>query len=83
MALRKKLTVEEALTLMPELFDDDTFNEADIYLDPPSNEVTDEDSSREDCIDMNNLTGGQLRAKAVVTLWRKHPDKQIIGESDQ
>ncbi|GFS77487.1 piggyBac transposable element-derived protein 3 [Nephila pilipes] len=67
---------------MAELSDDDTFNLADIYLDPPSNEVIDEDCGKEDCIDMNNLTGGPLRANLVVNLWRIHQDKQIIGESD-
>ncbi|GFT09862.1 hypothetical protein NPIL_432631 [Nephila pilipes] len=73
--------VEETLALMAELSDDDTFIEVDIYLDPPSNKVTDEDSGKEDWIDMNNLIGCQLRANAVVTLRRKHQDKQTIGES--
>ncbi|GFT06206.1 hypothetical protein NPIL_603711, partial [Nephila pilipes] len=76
------LTVEEALALMAELCDDDIFNETDFYLDPLSNEATNEDSGKEDCIDMNNLTRCQLRANAVVTLRCKHQDKQIIGESD-
>ncbi|GFT63544.1 hypothetical protein NPIL_666011 [Nephila pilipes] len=35
--------VEEAIALMSEISDDDTFNETDIYLDKPSNEDTDED----------------------------------------
>ncbi|XP_054724350.1 piggyBac transposable element-derived protein 3-like [Uloborus diversus] len=76
------LTVEEALALMTELSDDDTFHGADIFLDPPSNEVTDEDSGKEDCLEMNNLTGGQLRAKAVVTLRKNNQERKIIGESD-
>ena len=67
---------------MAELSDDDSFHEADIYLDPPSNDVTDEDSGKEDSVDINNLTGGQLRAKAIVTLRKKHQEKQIIGQSD-
>ncbi|GFU20334.1 hypothetical protein NPIL_656261 [Nephila pilipes] len=67
---------------MAELYDDDTVNEADIYLDPPSNEVTDEDCSKEHCIDMNYLTGGPQRVNAVVTLPRQYQDQQIIGESD-
>ncbi|GFT88074.1 hypothetical protein NPIL_405871 [Nephila pilipes] len=66
-----------ALALMAELSDDDKFHEAAIYLDPPSYEVIEED-----CIDMNNLTEGQLRANSFVTLWRKHQVKQIICESD-
>ena len=67
---------------MAELSDDDSFHEADIYLDPPSNDVTDEDSGKEDSVDINNLTGGQLRAKAIVTLRKKHQEKQIIGQSN-
>ncbi|GFU29521.1 hypothetical protein NPIL_77251 [Nephila pilipes] len=74
--------VEESLALMAELSDDDTVNEADIYLDPPSNKVTDEDCGKEYCIDMNNLTEGPLRANVVVILRRQYQNKQIIGESD-
>ncbi|GFS69627.1 hypothetical protein NPIL_186151 [Nephila pilipes] len=61
-----RLTAEEALALMTELFDDDSFKEADIYLDTSSDEVANEDSSMKDCIGMGNLTEGQLRANEVL-----------------
>ncbi|GFT45588.1 hypothetical protein NPIL_595001 [Nephila pilipes] len=75
LAFQNGVRQNEALALMTELSDDDTFHGADIYLNPPSNEVKDEDSRKEDCIDMNNLTGDQLRANVFVTLRRKHQDK--------
>lgn len=52
------------------LEDDDLFQRADIFLDPPEvDELTDEDSGEEDgeCA-VHNLSGRQLTASATATI---------------
>lgn len=62
-----RFTVNEVIDMLE---DDDLFQRADIFLDPPEvDELTDEDSGEEDgeCA-VHNLSGRQLTASATATI---------------
>ena len=63
------------------LEDDPTFFSASVSIEPPEVSVgTDEDSGPEDCGGVaENLTGRQLRARALATVVSANCKKQKIG----
>ena len=67
------------------LEDDNDFQSADIFLEPPlSGEITDEDSGEEDGGGtMDNLNGHQLSARAEVTIVTGGVRKRYLTDADE
>lgn len=70
--------MQEALALLEELSNDEDFQNADIFITPPSNEITDENCGPSDLVDVNNFSGVQLSAETIIAIESTNAGKKIL-----